>query len=166
MQTYQNTRNTQFHHQKTTQKYSNRRKINKNNTKKKTANKHQSNFKIKSARRLQSKFAAYMLKMNDNGIIDLYITKAKDERTAIKKQSFKNARRVTIDAAHAATNQIKPKPALLQQGKNVGYALATTVCRLVHKFTHNNQQVISAHTPTVTRFHKKEEPIMITHNSG
>ena len=82
-----------------------------------------------------------MSKMNDNGIIDLYITKAEHERTAIAKQDFNNARRITIDAAHAATSQIKPKPAILQQGKNVGYALVTTVRRMVQKLTGDNQQV-------------------------
>ena len=101
--------------------------------------------------------------MNDEGIIDLYITKAKDERTATAKQDFKNARRITIDAFHAANHQAKVKPELLQQVKNIGYALATTVRKLVRKFTHNNQQVIFAHTPT---FHKKEKPIIITYDSG
>ena len=48
----------------------------------------------------------------------------------------------------------------------MGYALATIVGRLVHKFTRDNQQVRSAHKPTVARFYKKEEPIMITYNSG
>ena len=94
--------------------------------------------------------------MNDDGIIDLYITKTKDERTNISKEDFKNARRITIDASHAAKNQIKPKKALLQKGKNVGYALTTTVRRLVHKFTCDNQQVIFAQKPTLARFHKKE----------
>ena len=50
-----------------------------------------------------------MAKMNGGGIIDLYITKAEDERTAIAKQEFKNARRITIDAAQAANHQAKAK---------------------------------------------------------
>ena len=90
-----------------------------------------------------------MSKMNDDGIINLYITKAEDERTAISKQDFKNARRITIDAAHAANKKIKSKPALLQKGKNVGYALATTVRRMVCKFTCDNQKVRFTHKPTV-----------------
>ena len=92
--------------------------------------------------------------MKDEGIINLYITKDEDECTAIAKQDFKDARRVTIDAAHAENCQSKDKPELPQQGKNIGYALAATVRKLVHKFTHNNQQVISEHKPTVARFHK------------
>ena len=107
-----------------------------------------------------------MSNMNDDGIIQLNITKAEDERTAIAKQKLKNARRTTIEAAHAANHQTKYKPALIQQGKNVGYVLSTTVIRMVHKFTRNNQQVIFAPKPTLTRFHKKEEPIMITYDSG
>ena len=38
------------------------------------------------------------------GIIDLYTTKAEDERTAIAKQDFKDAKIITIDAAHAANH--------------------------------------------------------------
>ena len=79
-----------------------------------------------------------MSKMNNDGIINLYITKAEDERTAITKQDFKNARRITIDTSHADNHQTKSKPALLQRGNNVGYALATIVRRLVRKCTRNN----------------------------
>ena len=52
-----------------------------------------------------------MSKMNNNGIIDLYINKAEDERTVMAKNDFCNSRCVTIDAAYAAT--IKPRPNLL-----------------------------------------------------
>ena len=76
--------------------------------------------------------------MKDEGIIDQYITKAEDERTAIAKQDFKDARRITINTDHAANHQAKEKPELLQQGKNIGYALTTTVRKLVRKFTHKN----------------------------
>ena len=94
--------------------------------------------------------------MKDEGITDLYITKDKDERTIITKQDFKDARRINIDAAHAANNQAKYKPQLLQKSKNIYYVLATTVCKLVHKFTNNNQQVRFRHKPTMERFHKME----------
>ena len=104
--------------------------------------------------------------MKDEGIIDLYTTKAEDERTAIAKQDFNDTRRITIDAAHAANYQAKSKPQLLHQSKNTGYVLATTVCKLVHKFTNNNQQVRLRHKPPVARFHNTEEPIMITYDSG
>ena len=107
-----------------------------------------------------------MPKINDDGIIDQYIIKAEDELTSIAKQDFRNARRITINSAHSANHQTKPKPELIQQGKNVGYALDTTVRRLVQKFTRNNQQVRFAHKPTVARFHKKEQTIMITYDSG
>ena len=55
---------------------------------------------------------------------------------------------------------------MIQKGKNIGYVLATTVHKLVHNFTNNNQQVRFRRTPTVTRFHNKEVPIMITYDSG
>ena len=47
--------------------------------------KHQSKFKVKADPRRQTKFTNYMNKMKDEGIIDLYITKAEYERTAIEK---------------------------------------------------------------------------------
>ena len=124
--------------------------------------KHRSKFKLKAERRRHTKFTKYMNKIKDEGIINLYITKAENERTAIAKQNFKDAMRITIDTALADSHQSKAKPQLLQQDKNIGYVLATTVCKLVHKFTNNNQQVRFRRKPTVTRFHNKEEPIMIT----
>ena len=102
--------------------------------------------------------------MNNNNIIDLYINKAEDERTVMKKNNFKNARRVTIDAANTATSKPKLKSDLLQQGKNVGYPLSTTVHRLVRKFKRNNQQVRFAIKPTVARLHKRDDATMITYN--
>ena len=66
----------------------------------------------------------------------------------------------------ASNHQVKSKLQLLQQGKNIVYVLATTVRKLVRKFTNNNQQVRFRHKPTVARFHKMEEPIMITYDSG
>ena len=104
--------------------------------------------------------------MKDEGIIDLYIPKAKYERTTIEKQDLKDARRITIDTSHAANHQAKSKTQLLQQGKNIGYVLATTIRKLLHKFTNNNQQVRFRHKPTVARFHNKEYPIIITYDSG
>ena len=109
-----------------------------------------------------------MAKMKYEGIIDLYITKSEDERTAIEKQDFKDARRITIDAADASHHQSKAnaKPELIQQGKNIGYVLATTVRKLLRKFTQNNQKIRFNHRPTVAHFHNMEEPIMITYDSG
>ena len=104
--------------------------------------------------------------MKDEGIIDLYITKAEDECNATAKQDHKDTRRITIDTAHTAYHRATAKPQFLHQGKNIGYVLATTVCKLVHNFTNNNQQVIFRHKPTVTRFHNEEELIVITYDSG
>ena len=48
--------------------------------------KHQSTFKIKAAHSFQKTFEAYMSKMNDNYIINLYINKAEDEHTVMAKK--------------------------------------------------------------------------------
>ena len=45
--------------------------------------------------------------MKDEGVIDLYITKAEYERTTIANQDLKDASRIIIDAAHAANHQAK-----------------------------------------------------------
>ena len=115
----------------------------------KVLTKHHSDFKSKVARHLQTKFEAYMSKMNDNSILDLYINKAEAELTVMGQMNFKNARRVTIDAAHAATSKPNPKHDLLQKGKNAGYTILTTVRRLVQKIKRNNQQVRFSSKPTV-----------------
>ena len=104
--------------------------------------------------------------MKDEGIIDAYITKAEDERTAISKQNCKDARRITIDTAHAAYHQARATPPLIQKGKNIGYVLATTVRKLVHNLKNKNQQVRFRTKPTVMRFHNEEEPIILTYDSG
>ena len=104
--------------------------------------------------------------MKDEGIIDSYITKAEDERTAMEKQDCKDARRITIDTPHSSYPRSRAKPKLIHQGKNIGCVLATTVRKSVLNFTNNNKQVRFRHKPTVTRFHNKEEPIMITYDSG
>ena len=51
-----------------------------------------------------------MSKMNNHGIINLYINKAKDERTVMAKNNFNNARRITIYASHTSTRKPKPNP--------------------------------------------------------
>ena len=94
--------------------------------------------------------------MKDDVIIYLYINKAEDERTERAKKDLKDERHITIDTAHAAYHRARSKPQLLQKSNNIGYVLATTVRKLVHKFTINNQQVRFRHKPTVTRFHNKE----------
>ena len=107
-----------------------------------------------------------MHKMKDEGIIDSYITKAEDERTTIAKQDRKYVRRITIYTAHMDYNRATVKPQLIQQGNNIGYALATDVRKLVHKFKNNNQQVRFRYKPTVTQFQNEEEHIMITYDSA
>ena len=82
------------------------------------------------------------------------------------KQDCKDARRITIDTDQAAYLQARAKPQLIQQGKNKGYVLATTVRKLVHNLTNNNQQVRFRRTPTVTRFHNEEKPIITTYDLG
>ena len=82
--------------------------------------KHQSDFKSTASHRLQTKLEAYMAKMNDNNIIGYYINRAEYERTVMAENNLKDARRITIDAAHAAKSKSNPNHNLLQQGKILG----------------------------------------------
>ena len=54
-------------------------------SKAKDQTKHQRTFKLMAERRRQTKFTTYIYKMKDEGIIEAYITKAEDERTAMSK---------------------------------------------------------------------------------
>ena len=104
--------------------------------------------------------------MHDINVIDLYTNKAKDERTVMKKNNFKKARRITIDVAHTEIGKTKPKHDLLKQVNNVGYTLSTTVRILVHILKCNNQQVIFDSKPTVAIFFKRDDATTTMYNLG
>ena len=106
-----------------------------------------------------------MVITNDNNITNRYIKKAEDERKVRAKNDIKNERRFTIDASHAATIKHRSKHDLIQQVNNVEYTISKTAHRLVHKSKHNNQQVRFSSKPTVARFHKKYDAIIITYDS-
>ena len=75
-----------------------------------------------------------MSKVNDDGIIYLYITTAEDERTAIAKQDSKNARRITINAAHTDNHQNQSQIRATTSRKECGLCLG-------HHSTHAGRQV-------------------------
>ena len=61
-------------------------------------------------RKLMRKLKQQAIKeaISDDELIDQYIDKAEDERTVMAKEDLTNTRRVTIDAAHAATQRATP----------------------------------------------------------
>ena len=73
----------------------------------------------------------------------------------MEKQYCKDVRRINLDTSHAAYHWARAKLQLIQKVKNIGYVLATTVRKLVHKFTNKSQQVRFKHKPTMTHFHNK-----------
>jgi hypothetical protein len=129
-----------------------------------------SNFKLKAAKRRQRKLMKKLHKhnmaarMSDDGIIDLYIDKAEDERTIMAKNDSKNVRRVTIDAAHAATT--RTTTSLLQKGRNAGQTISTVMRRFVRSFNRNKQQVRFQKEASVASFNDADEPTMMTYDSG
>ena len=60
--------------------------------------------------------------MNDDEILDFYITKAEDERTVMAKNDHK-IRWATMDAAHKSKG--KATPSLQKKMKNTGQSFGT-----------------------------------------
>ena len=69
-----------------------------------------------------SKKSKYLEDMNDDEIIDFYITQAEDERTVMANTDTK-IRWSTLDAAH--TSKGKAAPSFTQKMKNTSQAFGT-----------------------------------------
>ena len=133
------------------------------------SNNQQSNFKLKAAKQHQKRLEQNLKKhklattMNDNGIIDFYMYKAEDERTVMAKNDKANKKRITIDAAHAAST--KSKPTIWQQGRNASQTLSTAVRRFVCSCKGDNKRVRFGSNVTAT-FGSRDEATMLTYDSG
>lgn len=127
-----------------------------------------SQFKIKAAKRrnarAQKAIKQKLAGMSDAAIINTYICRAEDERTAMAKADTTNGKRVTIDAAHIKAR--KGKPTWLQRGKNVGIALSAAARRLVRRATREENHVKFAARPTTVSFCKEDTAAMVTYDSG
>ena len=128
-------------------------------------------FKIKAAKRRHKKIQRKIKKKlaskagNDDEVIEEYIVMAEDERTIMAKEDKGNARRVTIDAAHAVGT--KKQPSVIQRGKNFGRAPSESAHRIVRKIINNNQpHVTFAGQATEATYNKEEAAVLITYDSG
>ena len=79
-----------------------------------------------------------MENMNDDEILDFYITQTEDERTVMTKNDTK-IRWEKMDAAH--TSKGKAIPSLKQKMKNTDQAFGTELRRFAHSLTSDKRKV-------------------------
>ena len=90
----------------------------------------------------------YTNRNNVDKIIDEAIILVEDEHTVMDKNDITNVSRVTIEAAHTATN--KTKRTILQRGRNVGHAINTETQNLVHSIIRDSKHVKLRRKPTIS----------------
>ena len=82
------------------------------------------------------------------------------------KNYITNARRVTIDATHIATDINKTnKTKILQRGRNMGHAIVTETQRLLHGITCDSKHVQFRRKPTIATFYDEDKATMLTYDS-
>ena len=75
-----------------------------------------SKFKAMAAAHRKTRNQQYISDMNDNGIIDMWISKAEDERTSFAKMIPRNKNH---------SDKANVKPSLLERGLGLGQTVAT-----------------------------------------
>ena len=110
-----------------------------------------------------SKKSKYLEDMNDDEIIDFYITQAEDERTVMAKTDTK-IRWSTLDAAH--TSKGKAAPSFKQKMKNTSQAFGTELCRFARSLTRDKRKVSFARETKTVTFNSSDEVVMVTYDSG
>ena len=106
----------------------------------------------------------YTNRNDDDEIIDAAITLAEDERTIMSKKDSANVHRVTINAAHTATDKTKTK--ILHRVRNMGNAISTETRRILHIITCDSKHVQFRRKPTFATFYDNEKSTMLTYDSG
>ena len=122
------------------------------------APKQPSKFKAQAAARKTTRKQKYIKDMNDNGIIDMWISKAEDERTAMAKTSTRSKNH--SDKRHE-------KPSLLEKGFGLGRTVATAARRLFQQMKRGSTKTVRFESkPSVQTFGDNDKAIMITYDSG
>ena len=80
-----------------------------------------SNFKAKAAARRKTRKQQYSADMNDNEIINMWISKTEDERTSRAKRNLRNKNHL---------DKTNVKPTMLERGLGLGHTVATAARRL------------------------------------
>ena len=100
--------------------------------------------------------------MNDDEIIDFYITQAEDERTVMAKNDTK-IRCAKMDAAH--TTKGKATPPIKQKKKNKGQAFGMELRRFTRSLTYKKRKVSFARENKTVTFNSSDEAVMVTYDS-
>ena len=88
-----------------------------------------------------------------------------DKVAAISAKNYiTNVRRVTIDAAHVATDQTKTT--ILQRVINVGHAISTETGHLLHNITSDSKYVQFKRKHAIATFYDNYNATMLTYDSG
>ena len=101
--------------------------------------------------------------MNDDEILDFYITQAEYEITVMTKNDT-NIRWETLDAAH--TSREKEIPSLKQKIKNTGQSFGTELRRFARSLTHDKRKVRFARKTKTEKFNSSDEAVMVICDSG
>ena len=125
---------------------------------------HVSWFKLKAQRRYAARVAKRAQQQAVEELLDHHITWAEDERTTLAKQSNNNPHKQTIEANHTI-HRSKPV-SILQNGKNKGYALQTTITRAFKGLFTSKPTVHFANQAEVRTIPTNAATPMITYDSG
>ena len=110
-----------------------------------------------------SKKSKHLEDMNDDEIIDFYITQEEDERTVMSKNDTK-IRWATMDAAH--TSKGEAAPSFKQKIKNTGQAFGTDLRRFARSLTRDKRKVSFARKIETVTFNSRDDTVMVTYDSG
>ena len=115
-------------------------------------------FKAKAAARHESKTAAYIAAMNDDGIIDQYINLAEDERTSIAKNKGRN-----IQHSDKKTS----RPTTWEKGLGLVSTVATAACRLFKQIKQQSKQRVRFSSSVDTQeYDESAMTAEVTYDSG
>jgi hypothetical protein len=122
-----------------------------------------SNYKIhKQQRKLLACMQKRQLNVDLNGHIDQHIQWAEDEHTELEKVAQSKGR-LAVNALHTLP---KHDPiSILQNGRNAGYAFATTIRRAFQRFQHANHVTFNENYNHVHFFDVNDIP-SVTYDSG
>ena len=94
----------------------------------------------------------YISEMNDNGIIDMWISKAEDERTSIAKMIPRNKNH---------SDKANVKPSFLERGLGIGQTVGTAARRLFQQVKKGStKRVRFSGKPSVQTFSNGDEEVM------
>ena len=118
----------------------------------------QSVFKSKAAARHKGRTAAYIAAMNDDGIIDMYINLAEDERTVMEKNKNKKAQH---------SDKATVRRTFWQKGRGLGSTVATAARRLCKQIKEGSKKRVRFATKVDTQeYDELALATEVTYDSG